>query len=101
MGHSTVVALSRATADNRTLFGHNSTRVVGEAQSLLRVYRERGKLPDLLKLLKAAQVIPKREPGIGNQFQPGRARGLRDGRAPLFGARPLCTARMQKQPSAF
>ena len=37
MGNSSVVALSRATADGRTLFGHNSTRVVGAAQSLLRV----------------------------------------------------------------
>ena len=37
MGNSSVVALPRATAGEHTLFGHNSVRTVGEAQSLVRV----------------------------------------------------------------
>ena len=37
MASSMVVARSRATADGRTLLGHNSTRPIGEPQSLVRV----------------------------------------------------------------
>ena len=37
MESSMVVAHSRATADGRTLLGHNSTRPAGEPQSLVRV----------------------------------------------------------------
>ncbi len=37
MGSDMVVALSRATREGRTLFGHNSTRPLGEGQALCRV----------------------------------------------------------------
>jgi hypothetical protein len=37
MGNDMVVALARATADARTLFGHNCNRPVGEGQALVRV----------------------------------------------------------------
>jgi dipeptidase len=37
MGSDMVVALSRATREGRTLFGHNSTRPVGEGQELCRI----------------------------------------------------------------